>query len=54
MSISFLSFYSRPQTDNVNPLVPTAHKSARIAQISILKLEGILKKIPVIVAAMSR
>ena len=28
----------------INPLVPSAHKSARIAKISILKLEGILKK----------
>ena len=30
---------------NVNPLVPSAHKSVRIAKISILKLEGIIKKI---------
>ena len=28
-----------------NPLLPTAHKSARIGKISILKLEGIIKKI---------
>ena len=28
-----------------NPLVPSAHKSVRIAKISILKLEGIIKKI---------
>ena len=28
-----------------NPLVPIAHKSARIDKISILKLEGIIKKI---------
>ena len=29
----------------INPLVPSAHKSVRIAKISILKLEGIIKKI---------
>ena len=28
----------------INPLVPSAHKSARIAKISILKLEGIIKQ----------
>ena len=28
-----------------NPLLPIAHKSARIAKISILKLEGIIQKI---------
>ena len=28
-----------------NPLVPSAHKSVRISKISILKLEGIIKKI---------
>ena len=28
-----------------NPLLPSAHKSARIAKISILKLEGTIKKI---------
>ena len=28
-----------------NPLVPSAHKFALIAKISILKLEGIIKKI---------
>ena len=28
-----------------NPLLPIAHKSARIDKISILKLEGIIKKI---------
>ena len=28
-----------------NPLVPSAHKSVLIAKISILKLEGIIKKI---------
>ena len=29
----------------INPLVPSAHKSVRIAKILILKLEGIIKKI---------
>ena len=29
----------------LNHLVPSAHKSARIAKISILKLEGIIKQI---------
>ena len=29
----------------INPLVPSAHKSVRIDKISILKLEGIIKKI---------
>ena len=29
----------------LNPLLPIAHKSARIDKISILKLEGITKKI---------
>ena len=33
------------QNFNFNPLVPSAHKSVRIAKISILKLEGIIKKI---------
>ena len=28
----------------INPLVPSAHKSSRVAKISILKLEGIIKK----------
>ena len=37
-----------------NPLVSSAHKSARITQISILKLEGIIKKFPMSVATMSR
>ena len=27
-----------------NPLLPSAHKAARIAKISILKLEGTIKK----------
>ena len=30
---------------NFNPLLPIAHKSAQIDKISILKLEGIIKKI---------
>ena len=38
----------------VNPLVPIAHKSARIGKISILKLEGIIKKFPMSVATMNR
>ena len=29
----------------INPLLPNAHKSARFAQISILKLERIIKNI---------
>ena len=29
----------------INPLLPIAHKSARIDKISILKLKGIIKKI---------
>ena len=29
----------------INPLLPIAHKSAQIHKISILKLEGIIKKI---------
>ena len=29
----------------LNPLLPIAHKSARIDKISILKLEGIIRKI---------
>ena len=32
-------------TSYFNPLVPSAHKSVRITKISILKLEGIIKKI---------
>ena len=32
-------------TNLCDPLVPSAHKSVRIAKISILKLEGIIKKI---------
>ena len=37
----------------INPLVPSAHKSARFAKISILKLEGIVKKNHMSVATMS-
>ena len=33
------------KTAAINPLLPIAHKSARIDNISILKLEGIIKKI---------
>ena len=36
----------------LNPLVPSAHKRARIAKISILILEG-HKKFPMSVATMS-
>ena len=32
-------------TRTLNPLLPSAHKSARIGKILILKLEGIIKKI---------
>ena len=38
----------------LNPLLPIAHKSARIGKISILNLEGIIKKFPMSVATMSR
>ena len=40
------NYYSLQFTDepNINTLVPSAHKSARIAKISILNLEGIIKK----------
>ena len=37
-----------------NPVLPSEHKSARIAKISILKLEGTLNKFPTSVATMSR
>ena len=37
----------------INPLVPNAHESVRIAKMSILKL-GSSKKIPMSVATMSR
>ena len=39
---------------NINPLLPIAHKSAQIGKISFLKLEGIIKKIPMSDATMSR
>ena len=32
-------------TCDINPLLPSAHKSARIAKILILKSEGTIKKI---------
>ena len=32
-------------TSHPNPLMPSAHRRARIAKISILKLEGTIKKI---------
>ena len=38
----------------INPLLPSAHKILRIAKISILKLEGIINKIPMSVVTMSR
>ena len=37
-------FLYAPRSSNINLLVPKGHKSARIAKISILKLEGIIKK----------
>ena len=39
--------YSKGSIDqfHFNPLLPIAHKSAQIGKISILKLEGIIKKI---------
>ena len=37
-----------------NPLLPIAHKSARIDKISILKFKGIIKKFHMSVATMSR
>ena len=36
---------SMHEANDVNPLVPSAHKSVRISKISILKLEEIIKKI---------
>ena len=38
----------------INPLLPSAYKSARIDKISILKLKAIIKKISMSVATMSR
>ena len=39
-------FWDTNPTENklFNPLLPIAHKSTRIGKISILKLEGIIKK----------
>ena len=34
-----------PSLTLINPLLSIAHKSARIGKISLLKLEGIIKKI---------
>ena len=39
---SFASFIQNEE-NNINPLVLSANKSARIAQIFILKLEGTIK-----------
>ena len=47
-------FVTYGQNLDFNPLLPIAHKCARIDKISILKLEGIIKKIPGSVATMSR
>ena len=47
----FGEFY---QDQSINPLVPSAHKSVRIAKISILKLEGFIKEFPKSVAHMSQ
>ena len=43
----FTNFFKRKWkfTNFFNPLLPIAYKSARIVKISILKLEGIIKKI---------
>ena len=41
-------------TNFFNPLLPITYKSARIDKISILKLEGIIKKFPMSVATMCR
>ena len=38
-------FIPTKKVDWINPLLPIAHKSARIGETSILKLEGIIKKI---------
>ena len=37
-----------------NPLLPSAHKIARIAKILIVRLEGTIKKIPMSFATMSQ
>ena len=43
----FTTFWEFKNEQNImyKTLVPSAHKSVRIAKISILKLEGIIKKI---------
>ena len=41
-------------TNFLNPLLHIAYESARIDKISVLKLEGIIKKFPMSVATMSR
>ena len=43
--LSYVRSVSVLENNNINPLVPSAHKSVRIDKISILKLEGIIKKI---------
>ena len=37
--------FGKRNTTCFNPLLPSVHKSARIAKILILKLKGIIKKI---------
>ena len=52
-SVNFLIlvfFASSTAGDIINPLAPTAQESTQIAKISILKLEGIMKKNPMSVA----
>ena len=44
-SLVYFSFLFLLLNSCINPLVPSAHKSVRISKISILKLEGIIKKI---------
>ena len=39
---------------SINPVVPSEYKTARIAKISILELKGIIIKIPLNVATISR
>ena len=43
-SLIFSSLLEKVKGSAINPLVPSAHKSVRIDKISILKLEGIIKK----------
>ena len=45
MYYAYLKCIARKLGSIVNPLLPIAYKSARIDKISILKLEGIIKKI---------